>query len=123
MRVVSDDDRRTATARAQTLLTLLTILLGGIFFSEFKRMGVFSMLVFASGVGVALFGIALHTSHRSQAAHEHHRADAPQAAAAATPSGVLAGVQTAEEGGAVPTPESGGGAKRGCNETTRLLGS
>ena len=101
----------------QTLLTLLTILLGGIFFSEFKRMGVFSMLVFASGVGLALFGIALHTTHRSQASHAP-----PPAAAPPGSSPVRAGVQTAEEGGAVPTPESGG-AKRGSNETTRLLGS
>ena len=38
------------------------------FFNEFKQMGMFSMLVFCAGVGVALFGIALHTGHRSQAA-------------------------------------------------------
>ena len=50
----------------QTLLTILTILVGGIFFSEFDTMDWFTFFVFGSGVGLALFGIALHTSHRSR---------------------------------------------------------
>jgi hypothetical protein len=65
----------------QTLLTLLTILLGGIFFSEFRKQGWFTMTIFGTGVGLALFGVALHTTHRSQA-------DAPLAGA---PSGAPGG--------------------------------
>lgn len=111
----------------QTLLTLLTILLGGIFFSEFKRMGVFSMLVFASGVALALFGITLHTTHRAQTSgHE----PVPNAPPPATPNAAEGGATSqqrrccasAAEQGALHTPDSGA-APRKLAETTRLLGS
>ena len=121
-------------AYPQTLLTLLTILLGGIFFSEFKRMGVFSMLVFAMGVGVALAGFCIHTSHRAQTSHEEPAAppisgDASAAngsgvglTAAQTPGSVgrragTGGSLSAAEAGASPSPQQRVG------ETSRLLGS
>jgi len=49
----------------QALLTILTVITGGIFFSEFDLMPPFDQLVFAAGVGVTLFGVALHSTHRS----------------------------------------------------------
>ena len=114
----------------QTLLTLLTILLGGIFFSEFQRMGVFQRLVFTAGVGCALFGIALHTTHRSQASHQAH--DQPPPAephggqgGVSLPGGGIGrgGLPAAVEEGAVPS--SGGlGSPEGArkSERSRLLG-
>jgi len=50
----------------QTLLTLLTIVSGGIFFSEFAEMGSVDFGLFFVGVAIALFGVGLHTQHRRQ---------------------------------------------------------
>jgi multidrug transporter EmrE-like cation transporter len=62
----------------QTLLTLLTILVGGIFFNELRTMHWFSMAVFSVGVALAIFGIVLHTPHRSQAEAEAQQRDQQQ---------------------------------------------
>jgi len=109
----------------QTLLTLLTILLGGIFFSEFKSMGMFSMLVFATGVGIALFGIALHTTHRSQ--HPPSDAQQPPPTPANPPpaagSRARCGGSAEIEAAGVVSPDGVGPPKSaGAGETTRLLG-
>lgn len=81
----------------QTLLTLLTILLGGIFFSEFRKQGWFTMTIFGTGVGVALFGVALHTTHRSQTEHAQHYADAERLAAKAAAGGPVDPVMAAHQ--------------------------
>ena len=113
----------------QTLLTVLTILLGGIFFAEFKRMGVFSMLVFASGVGLALFGIMLHTTHRAQTGgpqpppSPQHQHGAPPIGPPATGTAGIGGAggcsASAAEQGGVQLPASD---PARLKETSRLLG-
>ena len=86
-------------------------------------MGVFQMLVFASGVGVALFGVALHTTHRSQAAADPREPEPPPG----TPG--LRSAAAVEEGGgaaagaAAATPDSAAAPRRAYSESSRLLGS
>lgn len=110
--------------------------------SQFQQMGWFAKIVFASGVAVALTGIALHTSHRSQAAMAESQPPSPA-------KGTADGLPTAAEYGTRQlsdsvdgVDDSGGGegevaqaieggasgadgvaqlARRGPNETTRLL--
>jgi len=48
----------------QTLLTLLTIVSGGIFFGEFAEMTRIDASLFSVGVALALGGVGLHTHHR-----------------------------------------------------------
>ena len=59
----------------QTLLTVLTIVSGGVFFSEFDRMPPAHFVCFVAGVAISLLGVALHASHR-------HRLERAQAASA-----------------------------------------
>ena len=111
----------------QTLLTLLTILLGGIFFSEFKEMGMFQMLVFCSGVAVALFGIALHTGHRAQTGIEQQgpppqqQPGGVQPPPGSTPNNLASAAEEGAAGSSDVTPYSR--QSKSANETTRLLGS
>lgn len=51
----------------QTLLTLLTIVSGGLFFDEFVKMTVVEFFFFFMGVVIALAGVGLHTYHRCAA--------------------------------------------------------
>lgn len=62
----------------QTLLTVLTIVSGGVFFSEFDRMPPAHFVCFVAGVAISLLGVALHASHR-------HRLERAQAAVGAAP--------------------------------------
>ena len=98
-------------------------------------MGWFQKVVFSAGVGLALFGIALHTSHRSQ--NEVQQRDAQsqqqqqQQQASGSPSrhggavphdfgGADSGLKAAEEGsGVIPSAEK----RRSACETSSLLGS
>ena len=70
----------------QALLTVLTVLVGGIFFSEFDIMPPFDQLVFTVGVGVTLFGVALHSTHRSTATVDRQRTSLLASAKAGTAS-------------------------------------
>lgn len=49
----------------QTLLTVLTIIAGGIFFDEFAAMPPRDFVWFSTGVIVSLVGVAMHSLHRS----------------------------------------------------------
>ena len=50
----------------QALLTLLTIISGGLFFSEFDLMPTEEAVAFGCGVVITLVGVALHSTHRSE---------------------------------------------------------
>ena len=117
----------------QALLTVLTILSGGIFFSELDSMRGFDFLVFSTGVGITLLGLALHSSHRSEVQKQqerqqaHAQAQAQQHAqpCAAVP-GMAADVECCGSGGGAACGADVGGA-RVClprvssHERTRLL--
>lgn len=49
----------------QTLLTVMTIVAGGIFFDEFAAMPPRDFVWFSTGVIVSLVGVAMHSLHRS----------------------------------------------------------
>lgn len=97
----------------QALLTVLTVITGGIFFQEFDVLAPFEQLVFAAGVGVTLVGVALHSTHRSTATVEQQRSSL-LASTTQEPRDSYVAYQTVADGGfakppSVPPP---GGASR-----------
>jgi len=88
----------------QTLLTLLTIISGGTFFSEFNEMTLTDFVCFFAGVGIALGGVGLHTQHRKEVED-----GATRQKPISTP------VQTARPAGLTGTPTTSSA------ETTKLL--
>ena len=71
----------------QALLTVLTIITGGMFFSEFRHMPPFDQLAFSCGVLVTLLGVGLHTTHRSelQLQQQQQHDDPPLPSSVASP--------------------------------------
>jgi len=131
----------------QALLTVITIITGGIFFTEFEAMEQFDQLIFACGVGITLLGLGLHSTHRSEMQIHDQReslindaAPGPSVPASRTDSVVDAtievGARSGEEqggplrseptctcAGSVASPEYSCGGRRVPSERSRLLGS
>ena len=108
----------------QTLLTVLSIIAGGIYFSEFRHMQPMPFLVFVGGVVISLCGVVLHSTHRHylegqmNESQQQSRVGIP----APTPTPSLTPPETYSPAlGARAGPQESRGGRRGPNETTKLL--
>ena len=95
--------RRAGVPTYQTLLTVLAIISGGIFFSEFQLMQPMPFFFFVVGVVVSLCGVALHSTHRAYLESQlKERGDASSPLPAPAPPGAGRGKKLTEAARLLP---------------------
>ena len=119
----ADDPRLLSPVRArgaQTLLTVLSIIAGGIYFSEFRHMAPVPFLIFVGGVGISLFGVVLHSTHRHYLESQPLAPEARCAPAMPTTPSLTPPETYSPAMGAAAGPHASRGRRAGPNETTKL---